>query len=86
MIDRAIAGDPGNAEMRFIRFMVQDGAPSFLDYDNREEDLAVFLDNCRNERETDVPAEFLLKMVHSMLTTDFPSSEQKIKLKAVTEH
>ena len=40
-IERAIALNPSDPEIRFIRFMVQNGAPAFLSYDNRDEDLSM---------------------------------------------
>ena len=42
LIEAAIQEDPLNAEFRYIRFLIQINAPSFLDYDtNLKEDYAL---------------------------------------------
>lgn len=39
MIDDAVKLDTADPEIRFIRYMVQDGEPGFLNYDNMGQDL-----------------------------------------------
>jgi hypothetical protein len=76
LIDEAVADDPENPEIRFIRFMVQDGAPSFLDYDNREEDLEVFHRTLDQFSDGKADREFRDKMLKSIEQTGLPEKKK----------
>lgn len=75
LLDKAVDADPGNAEIRFIRYMVQDGAPSFLNYDNRDQDLQIWFDFY--SKSSNASAVFIQKMARAINNTDFPDSDQK---------
>jgi hypothetical protein len=80
IIEKAIQGDAGSPEIRFIRFMVQDRAPAFLRYDNRREDLSILLDAFAEERITETDQDFVKKMAAAVAASDFPDEAQKTKI------
>ena len=75
LLDQAIEKEPDNPEIRFIRYMVQDGAPAFLNYDDRDADLQIWFDYYSvNANE---PATFTKKMAKAINKTDYPDSDQR---------
>jgi hypothetical protein len=80
IIEEAVRRDPSDPEIRFIRFMVQNGAPSFLDYDNREEDLAVLMDAIQGNPDAGPGREFLVEMLKAIISTKFPGKEERKKI------
>jgi hypothetical protein len=77
IINGAVREDPANSEIRFIRFMVQDRAPAFLRYDDRNEDLSLMIETFRTSTGTRDRDEFLVKMAQAVLSSDFPDGGQK---------
>lgn len=45
MLDSVIAHHENIAEIRYLRFAVQENIPGFLNYDNRDEDKAILFNN-----------------------------------------
>jgi hypothetical protein len=82
ILDNAVRMDPSDPEIRFIRFMVQDGAPAFLDYDNRQEDLDVWIDAYEKKK---LPNDsiFIQKMAAAISGTDYPDENQLDKIDAL---
>jgi hypothetical protein len=77
IINEAVREDPSNSEIRFIRFMVQDRAPAFLGYDDRNEDLSLLVGTFRASTGTENRDEFLVKMAQAVLSSNFPDGGQK---------
>jgi hypothetical protein len=77
IIEEAVLSDPGDPEIRFIRFMVQDRAPAFLGYDNRTEDLEVLMQRFREAGDTSGGDDFLVQMAKAISHSGFPDEEQK---------
>ncbi|MBN1117451.1 MAG: hypothetical protein JXA77_09620 [Bacteroidales bacterium] len=75
-LDSIILIDADNAEIRYLRFAIQDNAPEFLGYDNREEDLAVILRNI--DQLGRIENKELKRVMKSVfLKSDMISEEQK---------
>ena len=70
-IEEAVVADPSNAEIRFIRYMVQNGAPKFLNYDNQEEDLKVWLNHYKNGLREDYDR----KMAEAISKSEIPDEK-----------
>lgn len=85
IIDEAIANDPTSAEIRFIRIMVQNGAPAFLNYNNLQEDMKVFITTILKKSQQQSLDEFEKKMAKALLSTDVPENEQKASLNSLIE-
>jgi hypothetical protein len=77
ILDQAIQQDPDAAEIRFLRFMVQDGAPAFLNYDNRKEDLAFLMEYFRTSSGSPGQDGFDARMASALLETEFPGEEER---------
>lgn len=84
-IEEAINLDPTDPEIRFVRFMVQDGTPSFLSYDNRQEDFSMVMDLIRQPT-GDVDDQMFRKNVASALAeTRFPNAEQQKSIETIAK-
>lgn len=58
LIEKAILQSPNNAEYRYLRFLVQFNAPSFLDYnDDLAEDYAIILKHIQSASNDEVWAQ-----------------------------
>ena len=77
MIEEAIILDPEDPEIRFIRFMVQDGAPAFLNYDNRKEDLKIIIRAFEKFSVMNGTDDFRRKMAEAVSASEYPEDEQK---------
>ena len=77
IIDIAVSHDKTNPEIRFIRIMVQHGAPSFLDYNNLQEDMDVFMKAILMKTERQSLDEFDNKMLRAILSTGVPDTDQR---------
>jgi hypothetical protein len=74
LIERAVAADPGNVEVRYLRFTIQTNAPSFLGYNEHiDADKKVLVDNF--PKLTDAQ---LKQMVHNYINkTTYSTAEDK---------
>ncbi len=77
IIEEAILLDPEDPEIRFIRFMVQDRAPAFLSYDNRDEDLPELIQAIQGRTVQGPGHAFLVKMARAIASSDYPDNEQR---------
>lgn len=62
-IEKAVANEPQNAEIRFIRLSVQKNAPFFLNYSKNVEEDEMFL----RQHIKNINSPVLLKMVNELL-------------------
>lgn len=75
LIEKSIAMDPENIEVRFLRFTIQDHVPAFLGYDNQlSEDKKFLLQNLEKTN----PAEIKRAIINYIIDCDrFSPIEKK---------
>ncbi len=76
ILDNAVTKAPTNPEIRFIRIMVQNGAPAFLNYNNLQEDMDAFIKYILVKIEQREIDDFDKKMAKILSATDLPDNEQ----------
>lgn len=78
ILEKAIAADERNIELRFLRFTVQTNTPSFLGYNmNIEEDKKLILDSFY-ELKDDSLKQFMLPVLRE---SKYLNTQQKLQLK-----
>lgn len=82
MIDNAIAKDPENIEIRYLRFTIQENVPGFLGLSgDMDKDKAVIVKNVSKRKEYQIDDAFLKEMVLFMIDSEECSDEEIEKLK-----
>ena len=81
LLEKAISKAPQNAELRFLRFSVQDNVPWIVNYSDQLEEDAVFLVNMIKSKKVNLQEDFWKKVIQFMLLSDDVSSSQKAELK-----
>lgn len=80
MLDDAVTADPGNAELRFLRFVSQTEAPAFLGYREKVEEDKNFLMKSLPK----ITDPRLAKEIGKFLSSsDFVSDKEKAKIKSL---
>lgn len=80
MLDDAVNAEPGNVELRFLRFVSQTEAPAFLNYRGAVEDDKRFLIRSLPKLTDPRMAKEIGKFLSS---SDFVSEEEKAKIRAM---
>lgn len=81
LLEKAISKAPQNAELRFLRFSVQDNVPWIVNYSDQLEEDAAFLLNVIKSKKVNLQEDFWKKVIQFMLLSDDVSSSQKAELK-----
>jgi hypothetical protein len=82
MINSAIAKDPENIEIRYLRFTIQENVPGFLGLSgDMDKDKAVIVRNVSKRKDYQIDDAFLKEMVLFMIDSDECSDEEIEKLK-----
>ena len=80
-IEVAVGEDPNNAELRYIRLLLQLNVPTFLGYsDNIEDDFRIFYKACNEE---EIYSNWREKFIENLLNGKNISASQKFKLESL---
>lgn len=80
LLEEAVKNDPGNAEIRFLRFSVQSEAPFILGYSGRlKEDTQVIIEALEKNK-VDLSAYFWKKAIRYLYNSSSISSDQQQRL------
>lgn len=75
-LEAAVAADPGNPEIRFVRFMLQQNVPGYLNYQsNLQEDYQKMMDGLSNSSFQQDLGDWLPKVVNVLLNSDYCKEE-----------
>lgn len=81
-IEIALIEEPNNAELRYIRLLLQLNVPSFLGYgDNIEDDFQIFYQACCEEK---INSNWKGKFIENLLNSKNLSISQKNKLESLS--
>jgi hypothetical protein len=81
-IERAVAIDPANPEIRFLRFSVQSNIPALLMYsENMDEDLSLI--HAHISKSPGIERSFWNKALNVMLVAENSSTAQRQKIRAL---
>jgi hypothetical protein len=82
IINSAIAKDPENIEIRYLRFTIQENVPGFLGLSgDMDKDKAVIVRNVSKRKDYQIDDAFLKEMVLFMIDSDECNDEEIQKLK-----
>lgn len=83
-IESALSKEPGNMEIRYLRFQVQLHIPGILQYDNIDEDAAFLFDYLtRGNPGTQYDRDFINKIVETLLYSGPFNDREKRELKKI---
>lgn len=81
LLEKAISKAPQNAEIRFLRFSVQDNVPWIVNYSDQLEEDAAFLLGAIRSNKVNAKEDFWKKAIQFMLLSDDINNSQKAELK-----
>jgi len=81
LLEKAIQKAPQNAELRFLRFSVQDNVPWIVGYSDQLEEDAAFIMNTLRSKKVNAQDDFWKKAILFLLNSDDVNSSQKAELK-----
>ena len=82
-LDQALKRDPGNLELRFLRFTVQTNAPEFLGYTrNILADKTFILNSLENDADKTIAQELRIKIVEYLLQTKYCTPPERSRVES----
>lgn len=83
-LEAAVAADPDNPEIRFVRFMLQKNVPGYLNYQgNLQEDYQKLIDGIEDEGFVKELGDWLPMVVNVLLNSDYCNEQDASTLHAV---
>ncbi len=81
LLEKAIKLSPYNAELRFLRYSVQDNVPWIVNYSDQLEEDAAFIMAAIRQKKVNAKDTFWPKAIRFLLNSDDMSSKDKNELK-----
>lgn len=84
-LEKAVQSSPKNAEIRFLRFATQANIPSFIEYNNSDEDKPIILKQLPDLLADEKVNTFWLKASDFMLKSGRLNKEEEKSVKSIIE-
>lgn len=79
-LESAVANDPENFEIRYLRFVVQGQLPAILNYNNKDEDRQFLIESLLLQSRNTIPDEYMNFVLEQIIQSNELSQDEKKKL------